>query len=178
MPPRNDSVLLEDAKIIWRNFAGKEGQFNREGDRNFALLLPEDVADKLTEEGWNVKTTKSREEGDPEEPYISVTVGFGRGSRPPLVVMITSGHRTELDEEACGILDWVEIENVDLIINPYHWEVNGKSGIKAYLRSIFITIYEDPLQIKYRDVPEIATTVKHEEPRVLQGHVIRGELEA
>ena len=49
----------------------------------------------------------------------------------------------------------VDIRQVDLIINPYHWYVNGKGGVKAYLRSIYITIHEDALELKYRDIPEI-----------------------
>ena len=44
---------------------------------------------------------------------------------------------------------------MDLILNPYEWAVNGKTGVKAYLKSIFVTIQEDELERKYADVPEI-----------------------
>ncbi len=37
MPANDNTVLMEGVRIIFRNFSGKEGQYNREGDRNFAV---------------------------------------------------------------------------------------------------------------------------------------------
>lgn len=146
------SLIVEDARIIFRNFAGKEGMYNREGDRNFCLLLDEDLALQMERDGWNIKALKAREEGDPDQPYVQVSVGFK--GRPPKIVMITSRGRTDLGEEECEILDWVEIRTVDLIIRPYEWTINGKTGIKAYLKSIFVTVEEDELDIKYAHIPD------------------------
>jgi hypothetical protein len=89
--PQDNTVLMEGVKIIFRNFAGKEGQYNREGDRNFAVLLDDTVASALAEDGWNVKWLKPREEDEAEEPtqaYLQVSVNFK--GRPPRVVLITS----------------------------------------------------------------------------------------
>ena len=152
--PRNDSnVILEDVRLLpgsYRNFSGRESQYNREGDRNFAVLLGERQAKAMEKDGWNIKWTKAREEGDSEEPYLSVTVKFG--GRPPKIVMITSRGRTMLDEDSVETLDWVDIMHVDMIIRPYEWVVNGKTGIKAYLQAIYVTIEEDALELKYADV--------------------------
>ncbi len=63
--------------------------------------------------------------------------------------MITSTSRTHLDESSVPVLDWAEIQTADLIARAYEWEVNGKSGIKAYLQSLFVTIEEDALERKY-----------------------------
>lgn len=152
------SATLEDVRIMFRNFSGKEGQFNREGDRNFAVALDPDTAGEMARDGWNIKQLKAREEGDIPQDYMQVKVNFG--GRPPKVVMITSRGRTSLGEGEVDILDWVDIEKVDMIINPYEWTVSGKSGIKAYLQSIFITIREDELDLKYADVPEIQSGQK------------------
>lgn len=148
------TVVLEDVRIVFRNFSGKEGQYNREGDRNFAVLLEDNLADAMARDGWNVKYLKPREEGDSPQPYIQVAVNF-RG-RPPRIVIITSRGRTQLSEDEVNILDWAEIRKTDLIIRPYEWAVNGKTGIKAYLQSIFVTIEEDALELKYADVPDSA----------------------
>lgn len=154
--PKLGPATLEDVRIIFRNFEGKEGQYNRAGDRNFAVVLTKEMAEAMMEDGWNVKFPKARPDIDPEEdtrdPYLQVTVGYK--GRPPRIVTITSRGRTELSEENVEILDWVDIAKVDLVIRPYEWEVNGRSGVKAYLKSMYVTIDEDDLDRKYADVPD------------------------
>lgn len=150
MAQNDNNVVMENVRIIFRNFSGKEGQYNREGDRNFAVLLDPKTAKQMERDGWNVKVLKAREEGDDDQPYLTVAVNFK--GRPPRVVLITSHSRTNLTEDTVGTLDWADIINVDLIVRPYEWAVNGKTGIKAYLQSIYVTIQEDPLEAKYADV--------------------------
>lgn len=148
-----ENVLIEDARIIFRNFAGREQQFNSAGDRNFCVLLEPDLASRMEQEGWNVKRLRAREEGDEPQPYLQVTVNYAKG-RPPRCVMITSRGRVDLGADEVEIFDWADIKKVDLILNPYSWEVSGKKGIKAYLKSIFVTLNEDELELKYSDVQE------------------------
>lgn len=154
MPKVEGSVTIEDARIVFRNFSGKEGPYNREGDRNFAVILPEDLAAQLLEDGWNVKRLKPRPEDlengvEQGNPYISVSVSYK--GRPPRIVMITSRNRTELTEDIVEMLDYVDIKQVDLIFRPYNWEVRGDHGVKAYLKTMYITINEDELELKYAD---------------------------
>jgi len=141
------TFMVEDARLIFKNFAGKEGQYNREGDRNFAVILDPETAAQMTEDGWNVRSLAAREEGDEDTPYIQVAVNFN--NRPPRVVMITSTARTNLDEASVEVLDWADIKIADLIARGYEWSVNGKTGVKAYLQSLFVTIEEDALERKY-----------------------------
>ncbi len=141
------TFLVEDARLIFRNFEGKEGQYNRKGDRNFAVVLDANSAAEMLSDGWNVKYLTAREEGEPDTPYISIAVNFK--NRPPRVVMITSTSRTNVTEESVEVLDWAEIRSADLIARAYDWEVGGKTGTKAYLQSLFITIEEDFLERKY-----------------------------
>lgn len=149
---RNDGTLImEDARIVFRNFAGAEGMYNREGDRNFCVLLEDELAEQMLQDGWNIKRLKPREGEETGTAYIQVSVGFK--GRPPRMVMITSQGRTDLGEDECVLLDWADIERADLIIRPYHWNVNGRTGVKAYLKSIFVVIHEDFLDLKYADVP-------------------------
>lgn len=153
MPPQDNTVIMEGVRIVFRNFSGREGQYNREGDRNFAVLLDDAVANTMAEDGWNVKWLKPREdaeEGETDQAYLQVSVNFK--GRPPRIVIITSRGRTNLDESAVEMLDWADIQNVDLIVRPYEWNVNGKTGIKAYLQSIYVTIEEDALEQKYAEL--------------------------
>jgi hypothetical protein len=145
-------VVIEDARIVFRNFAGKEGQFNREGDRNFCVIIPEDIAEMMKDDGWNVKQLKSREEGVPGDYYVQVSVGFK--GRPPNLFLISSKGRVQIGQYECDLLDWVDILKADLIIRPYNWSVNGNTGVKAYLKTLAVTMNEDYLELKYADVPE------------------------
>lgn len=159
---RNNNVTIENARIIFRNFSGKEDRYNRAGDRNFCVVLTEEVAEELVKDGWNVNWLEPREEGDDRQAFLKVTVKFGKN--PPRIMVVTERGKKSLDEDGVNLLDWAEINNVDLIIRPYDWDINGKTGRTAYLNSIYVTIEEDPLEAKYFEVPEIG--VKHVEEEV------------
>lgn len=157
--PNNDLLIMEDVRIIFRNFKGEEGMYNRAGARNFAVVLPKDVAEQLANDGWNVKLLKARpdDEDDTPTPYLSVAVEFDKG-RPPTIKMIgtSSGKSTNLDRDLVDVLDSVDIAKVDVTVRPYDWEVNGNTGRKAYLQGLYVHIIEDPLQLKYANM-DIAT---------------------
>lgn len=145
---KNDrNRTLEDITIAFRNFAGKEDLYNREGDRNFAIILEPEVADSMLQDGWNVKYLRARDEGDDPQPYIQVAVSYK--NRPPKICMVTSKGMTYLTEDEVEMLDWVDIETADCTLNPYDWSVNGKAGTKAYLQALYVKIEEDYLQAKW-----------------------------
>jgi len=149
----NNNIIIKDARIGFRNFTGKEGQFNPPGRRNFCVFLDHAFGQELEREGWNIKWTKPREEGDEETPYMQVSVSFD--NIPPRVVLVTSNGKTPLTPETISMLDYAEIQKVDLSIRPYNWQVGGKSGVKAYVKSMFVTVVEDEFESDYYDVPEI-----------------------
>ena len=131
-------LQIDDARIVYRNFSGLGSKYNREGDRNFAVVIDDEaIADSLVDEGWNVKIKPPREEGDSPFMYLPVKVKFN--DRGPNVYLSTGKRTTKLDEESISCLDDVDILSVDLDIRPYDWEVNGKEGRTAYLQSIKVT---------------------------------------
>lgn len=151
-----DNIRIEGARIGFRNFSGEEGRFNPKGRRNFCIFLEEDIAKDMEKEGWNVKWLQPREEGDELQAYLQVKVVFGK--IPPKIVLVTMRGKTRLDEDTVNILDWAEIQNVDLVIRPYNWEVNGNTGVSAYIKTMYVTLREDEFESKYYNVPDSAAS--------------------
>lgn len=154
------NIVIEDAKLIFKNFSGKVTEYNRNGQKNFCVLLDDELASTLEADGWAVKYRKPRED-DPDQyrqPFLPVKVQFGM--YPPTVVMITSKGKKRLDESTIGQLDWSRIKTADVQIRPYNFPaIQGRpAGVSAYLKSLYVTIIEDQLDAKYADIPDIGGT--------------------
>ena len=141
-------VQIDDARIIYRNFSGVGTKFNREGDRNFAVIIPnQELADALIEDGWNVKIKPPRDED--ESPFMFLPVKVAFNARGPVAYLKSGDSMVKLDEESINCLDDIDILTVDLDIRPYDWEFNGKTGRSAYLQSICVTQEVDRFMARY-----------------------------
>lgn len=147
MSKTTEVLNLENVRIGFRNFEGKEGPYNDEGKRSFAVFLDSHNEAEAVRNGWNVKYPKDREqtdEPDTREPYLPVAI-----DRNSKVVAIINDVPTVLEEGAYSMLDYAEIVATDLVLRPYNWSVLGKDGVKAYLKAAYITIETDAFSRKY-----------------------------
>lgn len=145
-----DILQVDDARIIYRNFEGEPSKFNREGDRNFALLIPEeDMADTLVKKGWNVKIKPPSDEDDSPFMYLPVKIKFN--DRGPAIYLKSGNNVRKLSEDVVGLIDDIDILSVDMDIRPYDWEVNGKTGRTAYLQSMQVTQEVDRFAARFAE---------------------------
>lgn len=166
-----NNIRFDDATVIFKNFGGNETMYNAKGDRNFAIALTDDFAEVLKADGWNVRYTRAKKEGDTPRPYLPVRVKFHNnedGSRrrnPNLFDVIYLNDYDEngnqkyklrrFTEDTVDELDYSVIERADLVINGSSWERNGRSGIKAYLESGYFTLKDEKFDGRYADAVSI-----------------------
>ena len=144
---KSPEVRIDNAQITFRNFTGAEGQYNPAGNRNFCVFLPDDIAKKMESDGWNVRWLDKNED-EPPRAIITVKVAFG--NYPPNIVLVSDGKMSKLDESNVNVLDFADLDQVDLILRGYEWgPIQGKSGIKAYLKTGYFVLVVDELAKKY-----------------------------
>lgn len=147
---RNNKLAIDNARIIFKNFTGKDDKFGREGDRSFSIVIEDDaLAEQLANDGWNVKPLTPRDPDEKVNHFIKVKISFK--VRPPKIWLLTNHKRTLLDEDTIATLQYARIENADVVVSPWRWVVNGKTGIAAYLETLYVKIEDDPFADKYAD---------------------------
>ena len=148
---RVNNINIENAQIIFKNFSGERDKFNP-GKRGFSVIIEDPItANELEEEGWNIKTMPMAEDADPSEQRWRLPVKLNMNQYTQ-VWLIVGNHKTLLNEDTVSQLDIADIVNVDLSIRPYEWEMSGRSGITAYVDSMYVTIRENKFAEKYADL--------------------------
>jgi hypothetical protein len=146
---KNGEIEIRGAHIARRNFRGEERRFggkimNSAGNRNFLLILPDDMVGDLIADGWNVKQFKPAEDGTPGDYFVQVKVGFNY--KPPTCWLVTdkgdSKVRTKLDEDSIGELDFADIVDLKLLVKPVRRvdEYNGQERVTAYLKTLYAEV--------------------------------------
>ena len=138
----NGNLAIEGARIVFRNFEGRQDNYNNLGDRNFAVVIDDpDTAEQLRANSWNVKTWGPKDDPDAVVMYIKVNVSYKFTA--PIIDLIGSRNTQSLNEDTAGIADRANFTSIDLEIYPSHWIMNGREGVTGYLVSFYGTIAED-----------------------------------
>ena len=139
----NGYLEVDDARILWPNFTGRGDRFNREGDRNFHLVIPnQEICDMLLNDknrygdSWNVKIKPPKEDGDAPFMHMMVKVKYKDG-RGPNVYLVSGNKQVPLNEDTISCLDDIDIVSVSMDIRPYDDELpNGTTFRAAYLSAM------------------------------------------
>jgi hypothetical protein len=158
MPPKKPMKFRVDDAVFcpWPqnpNFSGKPTLFKDAGHRSFNVIIDKDSADKLAIDGWPVKCQLQDEKHPDPFCFIEIIVKYkdrqGKPVVPPRIVLHSSKGETEITEETVDSLDMIRIKQLDFIATSYEYNVNGKTGITAYLQTAHIIVDEDELDLKY-----------------------------
>lgn len=139
---------IEDADLLFCNFAGREKRYegrimNEEGKRNFCVVISDELAGELAEEGWNVKREKLND-GEIGRPYIKVNVSYR--FNPPSINMDNGRKVTELTEETVNLLDDMDIISADVAITPSR---RTDGGYSAYVYELYANVEESRFARKH-----------------------------
>lgn len=143
-------LTIENVRIIFPNFEGRTTDRNKIGSREFSALLDPELGAELASQGWNVKFPT--EDKPNQNIYLPVTLSSGPMVQPWVkIVLVNNGQGTIVqpdDVEQLAMLDNISAGvRANLILSPYHWTVNGDSGIKAYVKKVYI--YLDDIDPNY-----------------------------
>ena len=152
-----DSITIKDARIIWKNFRGEATEFNQRGDRVFNVVIDHETALELQREDWPVKQFPATEDGEEPNWHMQCKVNYN-SQVPPRIFLVKpkQGTRQLLNERTIDILDYQPVAFVDVTLNPYEWNVSGRSGVKPYVKTMYATIDQDELDAQYDDLDEVA----------------------
>lgn len=155
---RDILVIIEGTKFIYKtNFSGDPdrdtyGNTQRKGN----LIIPDiEQARRLIDEGFNVKLTKPKpgeEEGFIPRYYVAIKVNY-ESEWPPKIFLMTGEndrHGVLLDAESVSNIDYMWIDNVNVVLNKYE----GKNGKSLWVKSmeVFQKMDDDPISMRHSDV--------------------------
>ena len=152
-----NEIKVENARMLYKHFSGEKDDFHNPGQTDFSVIIEDlDYARELEIEGWNIKYPKPNPDIDPEEdrrrPTLKVNVVFD--NIPPKVWIINvddegNERPKQITAETLYLLDTLRFTNIDMIITPYKWTKNGRSGISAYLSQFYGTVEPRGFEGKY-----------------------------
>lgn len=168
---RINDINIVDGRIVFSNFAGRPTTFKPEGGvRTVTFEMPEDIVPDLQKDGWKIRQwipASERDNPDARPVYLlEAKISYRKrdGSlKDPKIFLVTKNGLIHVDEEMCDELDRAEIVNVEGVLGPSYWEYAGKSGITAYVNCLYITIKENPIEAKYKEMYKSDSVITKDE---------------
>lgn len=158
-----NNLLLEDAKLVFTNFEGREKPpYNRAGDRNICIDLTDmdpEFIDQLKAAGWNIYESDNPEATVKVSLTVKIKFNHQKPQFNPKIYMVSEAGENAyvpilLTEDSVGNLDYMQITGGDVIIRPYEYDVAGRRGVSAYLEVAYVRVCPDIFAAKYESPAE------------------------
>ena len=154
-------LKIDSPELFMINFSGRPTDNNPQGHRQFSMVIPsEEMAEDMKADGWSVWYTKESDKYGGPKPCITVEMRFHHEKDleylNPKIYRCTrkKPEGVLLTEDLVSDLDRDEIEDTILWINPSRWNVNGKTGIKAYVDSLWVKVEDSDPTTKFWGYPD------------------------
>jgi len=136
------NIRIDNASIIFKNFAGKPTNLNPAGGkRTFNLCLSPEFADRLKSSGWNIKV---RELDDGERLFYTEIVVNDQSSYPPKIYKLSEfmGKKSMvlMTPDQYFKLDQDNLVNIDMDIHPYTHNRGFEGATKGYLKNMWASV--------------------------------------
>lgn len=104
-------MTLEGCRIFYPNFAGRATDYTAEGDRYFSVVIPEEIAQYLEQNGLPFRRLKPRPDDDPNEPTTAIIkVKIGGIYFPDVMTLVSNGGYVSHTPETIGQLDRIQYQ--------------------------------------------------------------------
>lgn len=143
-------LAIEHADIRFKNFEGRPDKFHPDGYPYgiFAIFLDEDSAAVVASTGFNVKTFGGSDGQSDPQLYLNVKVSHK--FFPADVHKIVGESDILFDPDTICGLDHSDIIDAGIVINPYRYDVNGNTGVTAYLdNGSYFELMPSPFAAKF-----------------------------
>ena len=143
-------IAIEHAEIRFKNFEGSPDKFHPDGYPYgiFAVFLDEESAAMVASAGFNVKSFGGSD--DQGEPQLYLNVKVSRKFFPGDIHKIVGDSDILFDPDTICGLDHSDIIDAGVVINPYHYDVNGRTGVTAYLdNGSYFELMPSPFAAKF-----------------------------
>lgn len=158
---------LANHNIIWRNFEGRKEKYNEQGNRFFTLSLPENIANELQDQGFNVRM-RVVESQDGPRTYYNLKVNlkyYGSQYDPKVYFMQSDGEHATLDEHSVKLLDTTQFAEVAMDIYPktYIDMASGDEKLSARLNKLLFTQEVDEFEKEFALDNDTQTTLSDDD---------------
>ena len=146
-----DLTIVHGITVFPTNFSGEaDGRYNTNHSRLVNIVVPDPIAQRLAEEGWNVQEFVDKNTGDVILNHIQVVVDDDKNDMEGValrsIIKLCTEYdgvktKTRLDRTNVGLLDSMDISDITCVIHPFYW--NGVNA-KGHVRSMTIVASERP----------------------------------
>ena len=123
-------LAVKTPKLYSHDFSGERSKYKT---RSICVEVPEEIKDRLLEDGWEIKVRIPEDERYEPRYYLPVTIKFNEYG--PEITKVAPNTPVTYDASTAGNLDSTDMTDIELLITPFH-NPDRPGAAKAYLREM------------------------------------------